>query len=128
MGTHYSSLFNKSPLKIFTEKNIGDKDVFIEKTKSIIAHLITLAENVIGIYNEFLNGTKSVEVLIDDMERVIPLIDKYYFAETELSIPPIELNAWSQCCSYLSGTIHDFTDLEALRKIEFIVFFFQNAM
>ena len=96
-------------LKIFTEENIGNKDMLIEKTKSIISQLITLAEKVIGIYNEFLNGTKSEEALVDDIEIVIPLIEKYYFAETDLAIPPIELKAWSQCCSNLSGTIHDFT-------------------
>lgn len=40
---------------------------------------------------------------------VIPSIDKYYFEETDLAIPPIEFKEWSQCCSNLSGTIHDFT-------------------
>ncbi len=98
-------------LKIFTEENIGDKDTLIKKTSSIMSHLITLAEKVIGLYNEYLNGTKSEEVLIDDMEEVIPSIDKYYFEETNLAISPIELKEWSQCCSNLSGTIHDFTFL-----------------
>ncbi|MCQ1530069.1 caspase family protein [Lutispora saccharofermentans] len=96
-------------LKIFTEENIGDKDILIEKTKSIMSHLITLAEKVIGLYNEFLNGTKSEETLMDDLGTIIPSIDKYYFEETDLAIPPIELQEWSQCCSNLSATIHDFT-------------------
>lgn len=96
-------------LKIFTEENIGDRDILIEKTKSIMSHLITLAEKVIGLYNEFLNGTKSEETLVDDMETVIPSIDKYYFEETDLAISPIELKEWSQHCSNLSATIHDFT-------------------
>ena len=96
-------------LKIFTEKNIGDKDSLMEKTKSMISNLITLAEKVIGLYNEFLNGTKTEEELVDDIELLIPAIDKYYFAETELPISPIELKDWSQCCSNLAATIHDFT-------------------
>lgn len=96
-------------LKIFTEENIGDKDTLIEKTKTIMSYLITLAEKVIGLYNEFLNGTKTEETLVNDIEAVIPLIDKYYFEETDLAIPPIELKEWSQCCSNLSATIHDFT-------------------
>jgi hypothetical protein len=96
-------------LKIFTEQNIGDKNVLVEETKVIISHLITLAEKIIGLYNEFLNGTKSEEELVDDIDIVIPSIEKYYFAEADLAIPPIELKIWSQCCSNLSGTIHDLT-------------------
>jgi hypothetical protein len=96
-------------LKIFTEENIGDKEALIEITNSIMSHLITLAEKVIGLYNEYLNGTKTEETLVNDMEAVIPSIDKYYFEETDLAIPPIELKEWSQCCSNLSATIHDFT-------------------
>lgn len=96
-------------LRIFTETNIGDKGMLIEETKSIMSQLITLAEKVIGLYNEFLNGTKSEGALVDDMEIVIPSIEKYYFKETDLAISPIELKAWRQCCSNLSGTIHDFT-------------------
>lgn len=96
-------------LKIFTEEHIGEKDALIEKTNTIMSHLITLAEEVIGLYNEYLNGTKTEDTLVNDMEAVIPLIDKYYFEETDLAIPPIELKEWSQCCSNLSATIHDFT-------------------
>lgn len=96
-------------LKIFTEENIGDKDMLIKKNNYIISHLITLAEKVIGSYNEFLNETKSEETLIYDIEVFIPSIEKYYFEKTNLDIPPIELKTWSQCCSNLAGTIHDFT-------------------
>lgn len=96
-------------LKIFTEENIGDKNALVEKTKLIMSHLITLAEKVIGLYNDFLNGTKTEETLVNDMETVIPLIINYYLEETDLAIPPIELKEWRQCCSNLSATIHDFT-------------------
>lgn len=64
---------------------------------------------MIGLYNEFLNGTKTEEALVNDMEAVIPLIDNYYFHEIDLAIPPIELNEWSQCSSNLSASIHDLT-------------------
>lgn len=106
---HFNFYSYYENLRIFTEKNTGDKDSLMEKTKSIISNLIMLAEKVIGLYNEFLNGTKTEEELVDDIELLIPAIDKYYFAETELPISPIELKAWSQCCSNLAGTIHDFT-------------------
>ena len=39
----------------------------------------------------------------------MPFIDKWYFAESELDLPPKELKNWSLACSELAGTIHDFT-------------------
>lgn len=108
-GIHFNFHSYYENLKIFTEENLGDKDILIEKTKLIMSHLITLAEKVIGLYNEFLNRTKSEETLLEDMGVVIPLIEKYYFVETELAIAPIELKDWRECCSNLSGTIHDLT-------------------
>lgn len=108
-GIHFSFHSYYESLKIFTEENIGDKNKLIEKNNYIMSHMITLAEKVIGLYNEFLNGTKTEETLIDDIEVLIPSIEKYYFEKTSLDIPPIELKTWSQCCSNLAGTIHDFT-------------------
>ena len=96
-------------LKIFTEKNCGVKDILIKETKPIIADLIILAEQVIGLYNEFLNGSKDEETLVSEMSNIILAIEKLYFEENDLKIPPIELHDWSQCCSFLAGTIFDFT-------------------
>ncbi len=108
-GIHFNFHSYYEHLKIFTDLHTVERDILIEKTRIIISNLITLAEKVIGLYNELINGTKSEERMICDMEPIIPLIEKYYFEETDLAIPPIEVKNWSQCCSNLAGTIHDFT-------------------
>jgi Caspase domain. len=96
-------------LKIFTQEHTGDKDKLIADTKVIISNLITLAEKVIAMYNEFLHVANDENTLVGNLSSCIQAIDKYYFAETDLDIPPQELKEWSQCCSNLSATIHDFT-------------------
>lgn len=96
-------------LKIFTQEHTGNKNQLVADTKIIMSNLITLAEKVIAIYNEFLHVTKDENLLVSNLAPYIQDIDKFYFAETDLAIPPQELKEWSQCCSNLSATIHDFT-------------------
>ena len=96
-------------LKIFQQKNTGEKNTLIYQTKEIISHLISLAEKVIGIYNEFLNETKTEKEFIQEINKLTPLIDKWYFTESELDIPPKEIKKWCSACTALAGTIHDFT-------------------
>jgi len=67
-----------------------------------------LGEKVVSLYNEFLNNIMTEKELVEAMKPIIPLLDKWYFAETELQIPPKEVKNWSQSCSNLAGTIHDF--------------------
>lgn len=96
-------------LKSFNEINTSDVDTLINRTKEILTHLISLSEKVIMIYNEFLNHTKNEKEFINELEPILPIIEKYYFLETSLPIAPKELHEWSQCCSSLAATIHDFT-------------------
>jgi len=101
--TYYQSL------KAFTIEHTGSKEDLISHTKVIITQMITLAERAIAMYNEYVNHTKDERTLIADMASIIPKIEKLYFSESELDIPPNELKEWSQCCSNLAATIHDFT-------------------
>lgn len=98
-----------SSLKVFNDENTGDKNTLIIETKKIISELISLAEKVIGLYNEFINKTMNEQELVIAMEPLIHLIDKWYFAEGDLDIPPKEIKSWCQSCSNLAATIHDFT-------------------
>lgn len=104
---HFHSYYES--FKVFIENNCGTKDNLVNQTKLILAQLITLAEQVIGLFNEFLNQVISEEVLVNKMDDLIPLIEKFYFEETNLAIPPAELHEWSQCCLFLAGTIYDLT-------------------
>ncbi|MFO1443262.1 caspase family protein [Bacillus sp. Bva_UNVM-123] len=106
---HFNFHSYYTTLKIFQQENTGQEITLISQTKEIISQLVTLAEKVITIYNEFLNGTKTEQQFIDEMNLLVPLIEKWYFAETELDLPPKEIKEWCSACSGLSATIFDFT-------------------
>lgn len=101
--TYYSSL------RVFQMDNTGNKEELIIQTKEIITQLMDLANKVINLFNEFLNKTISEEELILLLKPLIPQITNNYIAETQLDIPPIDLKEWSQICSSIAGTVHDFT-------------------
>lgn len=107
-GIHFNVHSYYDFLKTFTENNTAAKNTLIEETKAIMSRLITSAEKVICFYNEFLNDTISENELIVSLAPIISEIEKDYFLETSLDIPPIEIHNWAQCCSSLAGTIHDF--------------------
>ena len=96
-------------LKSFTEEHTATKEKVIVETRVIITRMVTLAEQIISLYNEYLNDTKSESDFKDDMARITPELSELYFAETDLDISPNDLKEWSQLCSNLAGTIHDFT-------------------
>jgi len=96
-------------LKIFQQENTGEENSLVSQTKEIISNLISLAEKVIGIYNEFLNETKTEDEFVQELSKLVPIIDKWYFAESELDLPPKELKNWCSACTGLAATIHDFT-------------------
>ncbi|MFS7403754.1 caspase family protein [Carnobacterium maltaromaticum] len=104
---NYHTYYNS--LKIFQEKNTGDSNSLILQTKEIISNLISLSEKVISIYNEFLNETKTEDDFISELNKLTPELNKWYFAELELDIPPKELAKWCSTCTGLAATIHDFT-------------------
>lgn len=103
MHSYYQSL------KIFTQEHTALKDDLVKDTMEIMSQMITQAEKVIALYNEYLNEITSENVFIDEMSKIIPNIERLYFAETSLDIPPKDLKEWCQFCSNLSATIHDFT-------------------
>ncbi|WP_060207220.1 caspase family protein [Sporosarcina koreensis] len=108
-GVYFNFHSYYTTLKIFQQENIGEEKTLIFQTKEIISQLVTLAEKVINIYNEFLNETKTEQQFIDEMNLLASLIEKWYFAETELTLPPKEIKEWCSACSGLTATIHDFT-------------------
>lgn len=106
---HFNIHAYYSSLRIFVQENTCDEKSLIFQTKEIISQLISLGEKVVSLYNEFLNNTITEKELVEAMKPIIPLLNKWCFAETELEIPPKEVKDWSQSCSNLAGTIHDFT-------------------
>lgn len=108
-GVHYNIHSYYEQLKSFSKENTASKDELILKIKGILANMLGLAEKVIYKYNEFKNQTLTEAELFDEMELLIPAIDKNYFTSTDLEIAPNKLHDWAQACALLFGTIHDFT-------------------
>lgn len=108
-GIHYNLYSYYEQLKNFNKENTGRKNELILKTKEILTHMITLAEKVIWLYNEYKNEIFTEEKLFENIEILIPELDKYYFISTDLEIAPCEIHDWSEACSEFFATIYDFT-------------------
>ncbi|MEN2444663.1 caspase family protein [Bacillus aerius] len=106
---HFNFHTYYNTLKIFQQDNTGEEISVISQTKEIISNLISSSEKVIRNYNEFLNETKTEDEFVQELNKLVPFIDEWYFAVSELDLPPKELKNWSLACSGLAGTIHDFT-------------------
>lgn len=96
-------------MKAFNQENTDCAEKLVLKTRPVITDMVTLAEEIISEYNEFINGTLKKQELLEFMTGIIPQVNKLYFAEGNLSISPPELAEWSQCCRELSADIHNLT-------------------
>ncbi|WP_075981296.1 caspase family protein [Bacillus massilinigeriensis] len=108
-GTHFNVHSYYEHLKIFNQNNLGNKNELIIKTKELLSHLVTLAENVISLFNEYKNGILTEVKLVKQMAPFIQEINEYYIKSHDLDIPPIDIKVWSEACSILFGTVFDFT-------------------
>ena len=115
-GNHYETIdnicFHTNPHYDFMKQHIeihtATKEELIENTNSVMHQLISLAEQIISIYNEFRNGEKDEADLIRNIELIAPQVRSLYREESNLDIPPKELVQWSQQCSLIAGIIYDF--------------------
>lgn len=108
-GIHYKIFSYYESLRRFNQENTGSKNDVISKTKNILASVVTLAERAIYYFNEYKNEVLTEEDFLQEMEGLIPEINKYFFDSHNLDIPPDEIRDWSQACVVLIGTIYDFT-------------------
>lgn len=96
-------------LKYFMEEHTAVKERLIVATRKIITQMISLAEQIIFLYNEFLNGTITEYSFRLSINGPSAELEKLYFSESNLEIPPDDLSYWAQCCSNLAGSAHDLT-------------------
>ena len=108
-GVHFSISSYYETLKSFTLAHTATKEQIVAATNEIIKRMITLAEVIIALFNDFINAQITEEILLDGIATMIPELNKLYFEEGNLEYPPKELAEWCQQCSNLVATIHDFT-------------------
>jgi len=93
----------------FNLEHTDSAEELIGKTKEIISKLISSAELVIREFTEYQNEVIDEEEMVRRIQPLIREIDRLYFVEADLGIPPVELHEWSQKCSNIAATIHDFS-------------------
>lgn len=96
-------------IKQFVSEHTASKNELIAETNRIIHRMISLAEKIILIYNEYMNDVISETALIREVSRVEPEIRTLYYRETELDIPPDDIVEWCNQCSLIAACIHDMT-------------------
>lgn len=93
----------------FNLDHTDDADHLVKQTKDIMGKMISNAELVICEFREYQNGSIDENEYIQHCTPFFEEISRLYFAQSELEIPPVELNEWSQKYSNIAATIHDFT-------------------
>ena len=93
-------------IKKLKNKSIDVND-FINQSKKCTLNIIQYGEKYISLFREFLNHTLSENQFINLSQQYISEINKWYFKETSLDIPPNSLHEWSQVQMELAGSLHD---------------------
>lgn len=81
----------------------------IQITRKHTANIISVAEQYIKIFREYLNNAITEEELIDSVAPLNIEISKWFLKQSDLPIPPKELHDWAHIHTKLSCTIHDFS-------------------
>lgn len=95
-------------MRRFNINHTATSDELIHRTKEIISSMINLAEKFIRNFAEVENEEATEEQFIQIIKPVLQEIEKLYFEESDLDIPPNDLHEWSQRCTCIAATIHDF--------------------
>ena len=85
------------------------KDDLIQITKEYSSKIITVAEQYIKVFREYLNNTLTEEQLIEIVEPLNKEISFCFFKQSDLPIPPKELHDWAYAHTKIACSIHDFS-------------------
>lgn len=86
---------NDYEMKKLREEDIIKKDETIKLTKEYTVKIISLAEQFINYYREYLNNTITEEQLIDKVSLINNEIHSYFKEQTDLPKLPTELDEWA---------------------------------
>lgn len=89
-------------------ENTADSAILINNTKDIIATVIKAAEFVISNFNEFEDNLIQEEEFVKKIAPALQSIEKAFGDEGRLDFPDLAIKEWSNACSGLIGTVHDF--------------------
>jgi len=86
-----------------------DKDELIRTTREYSSKIISAAEQYIKLFREYLNNTLTEEQLIDLVAPLNKEISLWFFKQSNLPIPSLELHNWANVHTKIACSIHDFS-------------------
>lgn len=93
-------------IKSFRDKDL-DKSKLIDITRKYTTELINLANKYIALFREFNNRVLSEHQFINLVKPLNTKIEELYLAQSNLPIPPKELDSWCRANENLAVTIHN---------------------
>ena len=107
-GVHIDVNFSYEMIKSLQDETVN-KDELITLTKEYTSKIISIAEQYIKNFREYLNNTLTEEQLINAVAPYNNQISILFFKQSDLPIPPNELHNWANIHSKIACTIHDFS-------------------
>jgi hypothetical protein len=89
--------------------DIISKDELIALTRKYTSKMISIAEQYIKLFREYLNNTITEEQLINATTSYNNQIIVLFLKQSDLPIPPNDLHTWANVHTKISSTIHDFS-------------------
>lgn len=96
-------------LKRMNSENSGSTKSVIKQIKLILTRMVSSAEEIIKIYNEYLNDVITEDDLYNQLKSVISVIDEYYSKSGDIELPTKEISDFDQECQSLFATISNLT-------------------
>ncbi|QKS73067.1 caspase family protein [Paenalkalicoccus suaedae] len=93
----------------FISDNTRDNDEVRYKVKEIRYQMITYAEAIISLFNEYQNKTISEDELFARVTPYSSVLDRLFFESNDLPFSDETVSGWVQANISLFSTIHDFT-------------------
>lgn len=107
-GVHIDVNGSYDMIKSLKDNNVN-KDELISLTREYTNKLISTAEQYIMVFREYLNNTITEEQLINAVAPFNNQISVLFLKQSDLPIPPNELDNWSNIHTKIACTIHDFS-------------------
>ncbi len=107
-GVHIDVNTSYEMIKSLKADNIN-KDELIALTREYTSKIISIAEQYIKVFREYLNNTITEEQLINAIAPFNNQTSVLFFKQSDLPIPPNELHNWANVHTKIACTIHDFS-------------------
>ncbi|MCY8281762.1 caspase family protein [Bacillus inaquosorum] len=108
-GVHFEFYPQYKIISNFIFDNTKSNDEVLYKVKEIRYQMITYAESIISLFNEYQNETIFEDELFASVTPYSSVLDSLFFESNDLPFSDETLSEWVQANITLFSTIHDFT-------------------